>query len=204
MTRSLQVLSLAAAVAAACSPAADDSTDVPPRDDGTGETAEDAGETPDDAPGPDADADADDGADADADADAPGPDADADADVATDASCPVVPEPPAVSQQPIPGESPAGRHETTTVNGFQDDYLYDATDYLKIGLRREWGGTIIFFGIARGYGAGVNPTNSIDANDTDRTVRRCVRQGQTGCPFIVIHVCRPSFQHNLGALIALF
>jgi len=39
------------------------------------------------------------------------------------------------------------------------------------GLRREWGGSIVFFGIARGYGAGLNPTNAIDANDTGREVQ---------------------------------
>lgn len=139
---------LAALLAAGCAPGDDTGTDVAaPRDDGAAE-AEGADGTGDDAPGPDADADAGD-----------------------DALCPVVPEPPPVPAQAIDGESPWGRHETTTVNGFQDDYLYDATDYLKIGLRREWGGSIVFFGIARGYGAGLNPTNAIDANDTGREVQ---------------------------------
>ncbi len=85
--------------------------------------------------------------------------------------CPAVPIPPTPSSSPIPGESPAGGHVLTTVNGYQDDYLFDATDYLKIGTRREWGGSIIFFGIAEGYGAGVNDSNTIDANDTGREVQ---------------------------------
>ncbi|MBN1773556.1 MAG: hypothetical protein JXB32_20000, partial [Deltaproteobacteria bacterium] len=170
MTRQLAMLWTAAALGtAACSPG-DDSTDVVPRDDGALETADDASP---------ADADADTGADlpaeaeagADADGDVPGPDADADADVPSDALCPVVPEPAPIPQQAIAGEAPWGRHEATTVDGFHDEYLYDATDYLKIGLRREWGGTIVFFGIAAGHGAGINATNSIDANDTGREVQ---------------------------------
>jgi hypothetical protein len=82
-----------------------------------------------------------------------------------------VPAPAPVSDLPLAGESPAGRHETTTVDGFQDDYLYDATDYLKIGVRREWGGSVVFFGMARGFGPGTNGTNAIDANDTGREVQ---------------------------------
>lgn len=85
--------------------------------------------------------------------------------------CPDVAAPEPVSDLAIAGESPAGWHETTTANGFNDDYLYDATGYLKVGVRREWGGSIIFFGIASGYGAGTNPTNAIDANDTGREVQ---------------------------------
>jgi hypothetical protein len=167
MKRGRAVLWLAMA-AAGCSPAGDDSTEALPRDDGAVEASDEGGETPADVPAPDADADGDDAA---ADADVPGPDADADVEPDADAACPVVPDPPPVPVPAIDGEAPAGRHETTTVNGFQDDYLYDATDYLKIGLRREWGGSIVFFGIARGHGAGVNGTNAIDANDTGREVQ---------------------------------
>jgi len=94
------------------------------------------------------------------------PDADGDA-----GDCPAVPVPPTPSSSPISGESPAGDHVLTTANGYQDDYLFDATDYLKIGTRREWGGSIIFFGIAEGYGPGLNSTNAIDANDTGREVQ---------------------------------
>ena len=169
MTRNLVTLWLAAAVATACSPG-DDSTDVVPRDDGAVEAADEVSSPDADAEtGADLPAEAEAGGDADADADVPGPDADADA--PTDAACLAVPEPAPVAQQAIAGEAPWGRHESTTVDGFQDDYLYDATDYLKIGLRREWGGTIVFFGIAGGHGPGINPTNSIDANDTGREVQ---------------------------------
>ncbi len=85
--------------------------------------------------------------------------------------CPAVALPDPVPTLALAGESPAGTHELTTANGFQDDYLYDATNYLKIGTRREWGGSIVFFGIAEGYGAGTNGTNTIDANDTGREVQ---------------------------------
>lgn len=112
-----------------------------------------------------------DGTDPPVEADMPGDDdtGDPDADL-EDGTCPSVPPPDPVPLSPLPGESPPGRYETTTVNGFQDDYIYDSTDYLKIGVRREWGATVIFFGMA-GSGPGMNGTNSIDANDTGREVQ---------------------------------
>jgi|GEM_PF-2211945 len=70
----------------------------------------------------------------------------------------------------VPSESIGGRYETTQINGFNDDYLYNKTNYTKIGIRREWGGTIIFFGLDNGK-AGVNSSNTIDANDTGREVQ---------------------------------
>jgi len=84
--------------------------------------------------------------------------------------CAEVPVPDPVSMDPLEGMSPAGKTETTTKNGFTDDYLYDGTDYLKIGARRDWGATIIFFGISDGS-PGLNNTNVIDANDTGREVQ---------------------------------
>lgn len=85
--------------------------------------------------------------------------------------CPGVPAPSEIASTALAGESPAGRHETVTVDGFSDDYLYDATDFLKIGTRREWGGSVVFFGIGEGMGPGTNDTNTIDANDTGREVQ---------------------------------
>ena len=87
------------------------------------------------------------------------------------AQCIAVPDPPPVSGAPLPAESPAGRSETTLVDGFTDDYLYNATDYTKLGIRREWGGSIIFFGLAGTTGSGQNGSNVIDANDTGREVQ---------------------------------
>ena len=88
-----------------------------------------------------------------------------------DGVCPDVPPPEPVSASPLPGESPPGRTESTTVDGFQDDYLYDNLDYIKIGFRREWGGTVIYYGLADGTGPGTNANNVIDANDTGREVQ---------------------------------
>ena len=70
----------------------------------------------------------------------------------------------------LPDESSFGTSETVSQNGFTDDYLYDATNYIKIGVRRDWGGSIIFFGLSNGS-TGMNNTNTIDANDTGREVQ---------------------------------
>ena len=115
--------------------------------------------------------------------------------------CPVVPEPDPVSDSPLPGESNPGRSEYTTVNGFQDDYLYDGTDEIKVGTRRDWGGTIIFFGQKHLGFPGTNSTNTINANDTgrevqvafydpDRHMQNCAHDAScasnpTDCPFSI-------------------
>ena len=70
----------------------------------------------------------------------------------------------------LPDEPSFGISESTTVDGFTDDYLYDASNYIKVGVRREWGGSIVFFGLADGS-VGMNDTNTIDANDTGREVQ---------------------------------
>lgn len=85
--------------------------------------------------------------------------------------CIQVPQPEPVSDSPLPGESNPGQSEYTTVNGFKDDYLYDNTGDIKVGTRREWGGTIIFFGMKHMGFPGTNSTNTIDANDTGREVQ---------------------------------
>lgn len=96
----------------------------------------------------------------------------ADPDCAWDAACQCldVPVPDPVSMSPLDGESPAGVTETTTVDGFTDYYLYNARRELKVAARREWGGSLVFFGIDNGS-AGTNSTNAIDANDTGREVQ---------------------------------
>lgn len=84
--------------------------------------------------------------------------------------CPDVPAPAPVSSAPLAAMDPPGQIGTTMVDGFTDDYLWDGTGYLKIGTRREWGSTVIFFGIDDGS-PGMNKTNVIDANDTGREVQ---------------------------------
>lgn len=98
----------------------------------------------------------------------------------TDTDCAGVPEcqqecvpvavPDPVSTFLLPGESIPGIFETTTANGFTDDYVYNQAHTIKIGMRREWGGSIVFFGLDNGS-PGMNSTNTIDANDTGREVQ---------------------------------
>jgi hypothetical protein len=82
-------------------------------------------------------------------------------------ACPAL-EP--VEDSPLPVESTDNAIESTTINGFTDDYVYNAASTLKIGTRQEWGGTIVFFGMGTGS-PGMNGTNAIDANDTGREVQ---------------------------------
>jgi hypothetical protein len=86
-------------------------------------------------------------------------------------ACLGMPAPLEPGVDPFPGESPAGRYEQTTRDGFHDDYLYDNANYLKVGIRREWGGSIIYYGLAGTTGPGMNGNNTIDANDTGREVQ---------------------------------
>ena len=86
------------------------------------------------------------------------------------AGCIDVPKPEPVSEDPLGALSPAGPAETVKEGGFTDDYVHDPTSYIKVGTRREWGSTIVFFGLAKGK-PGMNTTNTIDANDTGREVQ---------------------------------
>jgi hypothetical protein len=90
-----------------------------------------------------------------------------DSDCADDTACEAcesVPTPDPVEPSPLPSESPAGQWKQTTVGEFHDDYLFDNEDYIKVGIRREWGGAIVFYGVAGG-------ANTIDANDVGREVQ---------------------------------
>ncbi len=84
--------------------------------------------------------------------------------------CQPVAEPEPVSMAPLPGEAAPGRAESVSAGGFDDDYIYDSSDEIKIGTRRQWGGTIVFFGMSDGT-PGMNTSNTIDANDTGREVQ---------------------------------
>ncbi len=136
------------------------------------------------------------------DGDAGGPDSDtsppdAADDAGHDIAPPVCPEvtPTAIAEYGLPTE--IGRYEATTRDGFQDDYLYDAGGTIKVGVRREWGGSVVFFGLTDGT-PGMGPANTIDANDTgrelqvafydpDRIMQGCAwnascRSGGVACP----------------------
>jgi hypothetical protein len=83
--------------------------------------------------------------------------------------CAFVASPDPVREAPLPGEPNPGQFETVS-GEFTDDYLYNAAGTSKIGTRREWGGTIVFYGQDDGS-QGMNDTNVIDANDTGREVQ---------------------------------
>jgi hypothetical protein len=78
------------------------------------------------------------------------------------------------STLPIPAPTErtymAGRWETVSTGGFRDEYLVDADDYIQVGIRPEWGGSLVFFGLRNGA-PGPNNSNTIDANDTGREVQ---------------------------------
>lgn len=76
----------------------------------------------------------------------------------------------AVDPSPLPVQSPSNAVASTTVNGFDDDYVFNQSGDRKLGVRRNWGGSIVFFGIHDGS-PGMNGTNTIDANDTGREVQ---------------------------------
>ncbi|RJO68784.1 MAG: hypothetical protein C4523_06910 [Myxococcales bacterium] len=103
------------------------------------------------------------------------PDGDIEADVDEDAdssACLEIPAPDPVPLECLEGVWPPGRTESTRVNGYNDDYMYSSDDSFKIGIREDWGATIIFFGEKSLLGwPGVNNTNVIDGNDTGREVQ---------------------------------
>lgn len=82
-------------------------------------------------------------------------------------SCPAL-EP--VDESPLPVQSPSNALTSTTVNGHNDDYVFNQAGDRKLGIRRNWGGAIVFFGLHNGS-AGMNSTNTIDGNDTGREVQ---------------------------------
>ena len=117
----------------------------------------------------------------------------------SDASCYDLPAPDPVRLAPMEALTPPFPVQHATTDGFNDYYLFgpgiDST-VLKIGIREEWGGSVIFYGLNYGN-AGVNNSNVIDSNDTgreiqiaiydpDRIVQGCAynascRTGGTGC-----------------------
>jgi hypothetical protein len=75
-----------------------------------------------------------------------------------------------VDESPLPVQSPGNALTFTTVNGYHDDYVFNQGGDRKLGIRRNWGGAIVFFGLHNGS-AGMNATNTIDGNDTGREVQ---------------------------------
>lgn len=59
-----------------------------------------------------------------------------------------------------------GGIHTTTSGGHTDVFLSSPTDYIRVGARLDWGGTVVFFGLTGNAGS-----NVIDANDTGRELQ---------------------------------
>lgn len=85
----------------------------------------------------------------------------------TGGGCPAL-EP--VDDSPLPVESSANKTESVSAGGFDDDYVYNQAGDRKLGIRRNWGGAIVFFGKHTGQ-VGQNVTNVIDGADTGREVQ---------------------------------
>jgi len=84
--------------------------------------------------------------------------------------CTAVPVPVVASHSPLTAQAPNAQTESVYAGGFNDRYVYNLAGTLKIGIREEWGGSIIFFGESNGS-PGMNTTNVIDAGDTGREVQ---------------------------------
>ncbi len=83
--------------------------------------------------------------------------------------CTDVPPVAAVPLAPLVAKNPGGKTETLTVGNHVDDYLYQADGQLKVGIRRDWGASLVFFGMANV--PGMNTSNTLDAHDTGREVQ---------------------------------
>ena len=100
--------------------------------------------------------------------------------------CSAVALPDIVSWSTLPAEGAAGLSESTTRDGYNDAYLHNSNSYTKVGVRQDWGGTIIFFGLVGDSGAGQNNSNTIDGNDTGREVQVAFYdpdRAQQGCAY---------------------
>lgn len=75
-----------------------------------------------------------------------------------------------VDDAPLPIESVTNATTSTTVDGFADDYVANQAGTIKLGTRRDWGGSIVFFGTTNGS-PGLNTSNAIDGADTGREVQ---------------------------------
>lgn len=95
---------------------------------------------------------------------APPPDA-ASAPDAPPVACAPVAAPSPVAEAPLPALLPASAVQTVEAGGFTDDFLANATGDIKIGIRRQWGASIVF------WGQNAANSNVIDANDTGREVQ---------------------------------
>ncbi len=145
---------------------ADAELDAHSSDTGSGGGATDASGETGANPSPEAGSDAGIDASQDAQGDA-APDASPDGPGPESGSCtPVVPAPDKDAWQMRLPSAGFGGIVTASSGGHNDVFLKSPTDYIRIGARLDWGGTVVFFGLTS------NPqSNVIDANDTGRELQ---------------------------------
>lgn len=84
-----------------------------------------------------------------------------------DTVCPFVAEPEPAGEDPLNTVADAGVVEEVINGSFTDHFLYsNSAKTFKIGVREQWGSSIVFFGFANNANS-----NVIDANDTGREVQ---------------------------------
>jgi len=81
--------------------------------------------------------------------------------------CPNVEKPVSPSEDPLSIVADFGTYESANNGGFTDHFLYsNSAKQFKIGVREQWGSSIVFFGFSDNANS-----NVIDANDTGREVQ---------------------------------
>lgn len=86
---------------------------------------------------------------------------------AADGSCPGIVAAPDVDSWNMRSQSAGfGGVETVSHGGHTDVFLRSPTDLIRIGVRLDWGGTVVFYGLSAN-----SASNVIDANDTGRELQ---------------------------------
>ena len=75
-----------------------------------------------------------------------------------------------ISEISLKPQSPAGKYQKIKNGKFTDHFIYNSSGTIKVGVREDWGASIIFFGIDQGKNGNEN-TNVIDSNDPGREVQ---------------------------------
>ncbi|GMV40768.1 MAG: hypothetical protein AMXMBFR64_24840 [Myxococcales bacterium] len=71
---------------------------------------------------------------------------------------------------PLPAPAPSAPVVPWTGDGFSDDYLVGPSGTWRVGLRRDWGGAMVYLGPA-GAGPGLSSSNLLDPTNGTRALR---------------------------------
>ncbi len=96
--------------------------------------------------------------------------------------CPVISD---VSTRPLGELSFDGETEKSRNGAFDDDYLKDHDGKIKVGIREQWGGALVFFGDEDGH-PGSNASNTLDDSDLRRGLQLAFHddaRGSQGCAY---------------------